>query len=135
MKKGYSYYKGSRFKQQREGIEAHSLDLIRTATKDILDNDTSSASKMSYEELYRNIYNLVLSKRGDTLYADLAKNMKERLAHILTELKKSSDTSFLTNLSTFWNKYKLSLKYIKDVFLYFVKQNKTKQNKQTITFV
>lgn len=123
MKKGYNYYKGSRFKQQREELEAHGLDVIRRATKDILDNGTESASKMSFEELYRNVYNLVLSKRGDTLYSDLSRNIKDRLAHILTELKKSSDASFLECLNLYWTKYELSLKCIKDVFIYFVYSN------------
>lgn len=126
MKKGYSYYKGSRFKQQREEIETHGLDVIRTATKDILENGTDSASKMSYEELYRNIYNLVLSKRGDTLYSDLTKNLRDRIAHVLAELKKASDASFLGCLATYWSKYKTALKYIKDIFIYFV--NRTKQH-------
>lgn len=123
MKKGYNYYKGSRFKQQREELEAHGLDMIRRATRDILDNGTESASKMSFEELYRNVYNLVLSKRGDTLYSDLTRNIKDRLAHILAELKKSSDASFLECLSQYWTKYELSLKCIKDVFIYFVNTN------------
>lgn len=121
MKKGFSYYKGSRFKQQREEIEAHGLETVRTATKDILENGTDSASKMSYEELYRNIYNLVLSKRGDVLYADLAKNLRDRIAYILGELKKSPDASFLGCLSMYWSRYKTALKYIKDIFIYFVK--------------
>lgn len=123
MKKGYNYYKGSRFKQQREELEAHGLDMIRRATRDILDNGTESASKMSFEELYRNVYNLVLSKRGDTLYSDLTRNIKDRLAHILAELKKSSDASFLECLSQYWTKYELSLKCIKDIFIYFVSTN------------
>lgn len=122
MKKGYNYYKGSKFRQEREGLETHSLDMIRTATKDILENGSDSASKMSYEELYRNIYNLVLSKRGDTLYSDLTKNLKDRIAYILAELKKSPDPSFLDCLSLYWKKYDVSLKYIKSVFIYFVKK-------------
>jgi cullin 3 len=105
---------------------------------------TKNASKLSFEELYRNAYKLVLKKRGETLYervkeleADwLVKETRPRiLAEIspsllvrnsktmemaITNEKRVAGEKFLRALKEAWEDHNLCMNMTTDVLMYMV---------------
>ena len=78
-----------------------------------------NASGLSFEELYRNAYNMVLHKYGDMLYQGLKEVVDEHLSLVAKDVAMSVDENFLVEL----NKVK------KHYFIFLViKENLTCQN-------
>lgn len=70
-------------------------DVLASSLREI---HTKNASKLSFEELYRNAYKLVLKKRGETLYIRVKKFEEEWLANEVQPriIKELSQTLLLT---------------------------------------
>jgi cullin 3 len=100
---------------------------------------TKNASKLSFEELYRNAYKLVLKKRGDTLYERvkefeaewlvnetrpriLAETLPSLLARnsIMTHEKRVAGEKFLRALKEAWEDHNLCMNMTTDVLMYMV---------------
>ncbi|KAI8839211.1 Cullin [Chytridium lagenaria] len=62
--------------ENTENQFAASWDILSTAIKEIY---KKNASKLSFEELYRNAYNMVLHKDGDKLYTGIQNVIQEHL--------------------------------------------------------
>lgn len=60
------------------------------------------ASSLSYEELYRTAYNLVLHKHGEMLYNNVKATTGELLKPIAEEILLKSDDEFLKALNRLW---------------------------------
>lgn len=94
--------------------------MLADAIKEI---ENKNASKLSFEELYRKSYNLVLRKHGKQLYESVAQLVE---AHLL-ELKDSLNNKlalkvdthvFLKEVSNIWSDHLLSMRMVSDVLMY-----------------
>jgi len=77
-----------------------------------------NASGLSFEELYRNAYNMILHKYGDRLYKGLQQVVDEHLKGISAEVANSVDDSFLESLNEAWSDHKVSMLMIRDILMY-----------------
>src|SRR5574343_2001575 len=105
--------------------QAHdSLELLKNAIDRIY---RSEASQLSFEELYRNAYNLVIQKHGKMLYEGIKATVTEKISAIGAVLSSTSDQSLLSNIAQRWSEHKTYFSMIKDILMYldrsFVTQN------------
>lgn len=106
---------------------------------------TKNASKLSFEELYRNAYKLVLKKKGETLYERVKQFEQEWLAfHVRTRIdglvspslltghggasgnttvneKRAAGERFLKALKQAWEDHILCMNMTTDVLMYMVR--------------
>ena len=118
-----------------------SWDVLAASLREI---HTKNASKLSFEELYRNAYKLVLKKKGETLYLRvkefeekwLAHEVQPRIINVLspTLLLSSSGGSTITTanekraagdrllqaLKQAWEDHNLCMNMTTDVLMYMV---------------
>lgn len=104
-----------------------------------------NASLLSFEELYRNAYNLVLHKHGGLLYDGVADRLGwhlEKSAESLVSMAAGLDTTsssseeneinasiaFLSALSSTWKEHRITMVMVRDIFMYmdrtYVPQNR-----------
>jgi len=76
------------------------------------------ASSLSYEELYRTAYSLVLHKHGELLYNGVKQTTVELLHPIVEKLLRSSDEDLLKKVNDIWKQEKLCIVMIKDILMY-----------------
>lgn len=102
---------------------------------------TKNASKLSFEELYRNAYKLVLKKRGETLYIRvkefeeewLANEVQPRIIDVLSPTlllassagttvneKRVAGEKLLRALKQAWEDHNLCMNMTTDVLMYMV---------------
>ena len=67
-----------------------------------------NASKLSFEELYRNAYNLVLHKHGTLLYDGVTEKLSSHLLETVTRLAETPDSSLLEEIASTWNEHQVS---------------------------
>ena len=76
------------------------------------------ASSLSYEELYRTAYNLVLHKHGELLYNGVKSTTVELLQPIVEKLQKCNEDDLLKKINEIWQQEKLCIIMIKDILMY-----------------
>ena len=79
------------------------------------------ASTLSYEELYRTCYYLVLYKHGEMLYENVKKTTVEMLQPIAQKLVESTDDELLKEITSQWTMEKKVIRVIKEILLYMDK--------------
>ena len=77
-----------------------------------------NASKLSFEELYRNAYNLVIHKHGELLYESVKGKIKNSLLLNVPEISINSDDQLLVVIAEAWDSHCLSLGMIRDILMY-----------------
>ncbi|KAF9673890.1 hypothetical protein SADUNF_Sadunf10G0070900 [Salix dunnii] len=77
-----------------------------------------NASGLSFEELYRNAYNMVLHKFGEKLYNGLVDTMTSHLREICKSIEAAQGDSFLEELNRKWNDHNKALQMIRDILMY-----------------
>uniref|UniRef100_A0A1J3ITE6 Cullin-3B n=1 Tax=Noccaea caerulescens TaxID=107243 RepID=A0A1J3ITE6_NOCCA len=77
-----------------------------------------NASGLSFEELYRNAYNLVLHKFGEKLYSGLVTAMTAHLKEIRNSIEAAQGDSFLEMINKKWNDQNKALHMIRDIVMY-----------------
>jgi len=82
---------------------------------------SKQASQLSYEELYRTAYNMVLHKHGELLYNNVKLTIGELLKPIAEDLLSNSDEEIIISLNKLWADHKLYIIMIKDILLYMNK--------------
>lgn len=90
------------------------------------------ASSLSYEELYRTAYSLVLHKHGDMLYNNVKATTIEIFQPIAQQIISTHDDEFLKALNRVWSDVKLCIIMIKDILLYMNKNFVPKLKLQTV---
>jgi len=100
-------------------MEPHYADtiwkLLHNAIKQI---HMKNASGLSFEELYRNAYNMVLHKFGDRLYQGLQDVVDEHLTSVAKGVAAAPDHNFLTSLNEAWSEHERSMIMIRDILMY-----------------
>jgi cullin 3 len=77
-----------------------------------------NAGHLSFEELYRTGYNMVLHKHGDNLYTNVENLLKQRSEEICQAVQSETDLTFLQQMRVKWNDHKRSLKMVRDILMY-----------------
>ncbi|KAJ1462111.1 Cullin [Pelagophyceae sp. CCMP2097] len=87
-----------------------------------------NASVLSFEELYRNAYNLVLHKHGELLYEGVHETVKSRLREVANRVAATQDDELLNELAGRWSDHHVTMVMVRDILMYmdrtFVPQNK-----------
>lgn len=76
------------------------------------------ASQLSYEELYRTAYSLVIHKHGELLYTGIKNTTVELLQPMIEKLLKCGDEDLLKRMNEMWKQVKLCIIMIKDILMY-----------------
>lgn len=79
------------------------------------------ASQLSYEELYRTAYQMVLHKHGEMLYDNVKKTTAEMLQPIAQKLINMPDEDLLQEITSVWHLEKNVIHKISDILLYMNK--------------
>lgn len=77
-----------------------------------------NASGLSFEELYRNAYNMVLHKFGEKLYLGLVTTMTLHLKEISKSIEAAQGGLFLEELNRKWSDHNKALQMIRDILMY-----------------
>ncbi|KAL8124509.1 cullin-3A-like [Apium graveolens] len=77
-----------------------------------------NASGLSFEELYRNAYNMVLHKYGEKLYLGLVSTLTSHLEEIAESIGAAQGPSFLEELNRKWTDHNKALQMIRDILMY-----------------
>lgn len=77
-----------------------------------------NASGLSFEELYRNAYNMVLHKFGEKLYSGLVTTMTSHLKEISNSIEAAQGGLFLDELNRKWAEHNKALQMIRDILMY-----------------
>ncbi|TSY27757.1 Cullin-3 [Bagarius yarrelli] len=102
-------------------------ELLKNAIQEIQRKNNSG---LSFEELYRNAYTMVLHKHGEKLYTGLREVVTEHLINKVgsrrhTQL--SLNNNFLQTLNLAWNDHQTAMVMIRDILMYmdrvYVQQN------------
>ena len=93
-------------------------NIIKDAIKKIYEQ---KASQLSYEELYRTAYNMVLHKHGEMLYDNVKKTTVDMLQPICQDLLNQPDEDLIKEITKVWDLEKYVIIMIKDILLYMDK--------------
>lgn len=88
---------------------------LETAIREI---HNKNASGLSFEELYRNAYNMVLHKHGERLYTGLINTLTAHLQEIARLIEQKEGVSFLAELKKHWDDHNKSTQMIRDILMY-----------------
>ncbi|CAB0043995.1 unnamed protein product [Trichogramma brassicae] len=99
--------------------------LLKNAIQEIQKKNNSS---LSFEELYRNAYTMVLHKYGERLYTGLKEVITHHLVtKVRVDVLESLHNNFLQTLNQAWNDHQTSMVMIRDILMYmdrvYVQQN------------
>ena len=87
-----------------------------------------NASALSFEELYRSAYNLVLHKHGDLLYNGVSDRLASHLFETVQRLADAPDSSLLEDTASAWSEHCITMIMVRDILMYmdrtFVPQNR-----------
>mmetsp|Transcript_7296 Transcript_7296/g.15933 ORF Transcript_7296/g.15933 Transcript_7296/m.15933 type:complete len:735 (+) Transcript_7296:259-2463(+) len=88
-----------------------------------------NASGLSFEELYRNAYNMVLHKYGDRLYNGLIKTLTTHLKDVCSKIESAQGLPFLKELKRRWDEHVKSTQMIRDILMYMDRTYVAQQQK------
>jgi len=92
-----------------------SWDLLEEAISKIYEK---KYYELSYEELYRNVYFLVLHRHGDLAYQNVEKVIHRHLKNFYHQLPNAQNEDFLNKFNDIWTDATEMLKAIARIFLY-----------------
>ena len=77
-----------------------------------------NASSLSFEELYRKAYNLVLHKYGSILYTGVADTITAHLSKVAEGVSAAPTENLLLRIARAWDEHKVTLGMIRDILMY-----------------
>lgn len=90
-------------------------DILANAIDEIYNRN---ASQLSFEELYRNAYNLVLHKHGTLLYDGVSDKLNSHLLATVKRLADIPETSLLEEMASTWSEHQITMVMIHDILMY-----------------
>jgi cullin 3 len=78
---------------------------------------SQNASSLSFEELYRSAYNMVLHRHGQMLYSGMEQSLRNHLADVLRGLEQKSGMAFAREVLAKWAAYHKSTGMIRDILM------------------
>ncbi|KAF8383258.1 cul-3 [Pristionchus pacificus] len=109
-----------------EAYVDQTLTMLQDAIKEIQRKNNGG---LSFEELYRNAYTMVLHKHGEKLYNALRDVVREHLRNAIRKrVGATMDDRFLETLNSAWSEHTTAMVMIRDIFMYmdrvYVEQQK-----------
>ena len=90
--------------------------MLKSAIQEIQKKNNSG---LSFEELYRNAYTMVLNKYGEKLYTGLKEVVTEHLIlKVRKDVLQSLNNNFLSVLNQSWNDHQTAMVMIRDILMY-----------------
>lgn len=89
-----------------------------TLCEAISEINNRNTSNLSFEQLYRFSYNMVLHRHGDYLYNGLTSLLTNHLQGVAEEVRRQDPPCFLPELRKQWGWFSLSLAHVRDVLMY-----------------
>lgn len=140
--------RGSRIKPPRKSLTASAstgnqpFDYAKSwevLSNAIIQIQNKNVSNLSYEQLYRKAYTLVLHKYGNKLYEDVSDLIKTHLLSkrlsllaIFNESYMNVEEEFMKAVIKEWNEHLQAMKFISDVLMYLNRVYVKEQNKLLI---
>jgi cullin 3 len=91
-------------------------EMLRNAIQEIQKKNNSG---LSFEELYRNAYTMVLNKHGEKLYTGLKEVVNEHLIQkVRRDVLNALNNNFLFVLNQAWNDHQTAMVMIRDILMY-----------------
>ncbi|CAH8649220.1 unnamed protein product [Heterobilharzia americana] len=84
----------------------------------IIEIQKKNNSCLSFEELYRNAYTLILQKHGERLYAGTELVVHEHMTRIRDSIVENLNNKFLTYLNSCWKDHQTAMGMIRDILMY-----------------
>lgn len=104
--------------------------LLRNAIQEIQKKNNSG---LSFEELYRNAYTMVLHKHGEKLYTGLREVVGDHLVHkVRDDVLASLHNNFLLTLNMAWQDHHTSMVMIRDILMYMDRVYVTQNNVENV---
>ncbi|XP_022710351.1 cullin-3-like isoform X2 [Varroa jacobsoni] len=105
-------------------------NLLKNAIQEIQKKNNSG---LSFEELYRNAYTMVLNKHGQKLYAGLREVVTDHLTHkVRVDVLNSLNNNFLQTLNNAWNEHQTSMMMIRDILMYMDRVYVAQYNEENV---
>lgn len=105
--------------RQQQGVDQAAAQKLWSSLKIAIGEIyNQNASSLSFEELYRNAYNLVLHKHYDLIYEGVKSTFREHLSVSLVGIVESSNEDMLRVLVNTWMFHKVAFNMIKDILMY-----------------
>lgn len=91
-------------------------EMLKSAIQEIQKKNNSG---LSFEELYRNAYTMVLNKYGEKLYTGLKEVVTDHLVNkVRRDVLASLNNNFLSSLNQAWNDHQTAMVMIRDILMY-----------------
>ncbi|EFN52532.1 hypothetical protein CHLNCDRAFT_138949 [Chlorella variabilis] len=103
--------------------------LLESAIHEI---NNHNASGLSFEELYRNAYNMVVNKYGERLYRGLVDTETAHLRKVAARIEAAQGEGFLRAIKAEWESHNKSVQMIRDILMYMDRIYVKQQNKTTV---
>ncbi|VDN58476.1 unnamed protein product [Dracunculus medinensis] len=100
-------------------------ELLKRAIQEIQRKNNSG---LSFEELYRNAYTMVLHKHGERLYVGLKGVVEDHLKTVREEVLRSVNSNFLETLNSAWHDHTTAMVMIRDILMYMDRVYVQQQN-------
>lgn len=104
----------SRLHMDQQGAQTVWNSLANAIDEIVLRN----SSALSFEELYRNSYNLVIQKHGKLLYDGVTCKISSHLSTTAANLASTPDASLLEELSVSFDEHITTMSMVRDILMY-----------------
>lgn len=94
--------------------------------------NSGSSSHLSFEELYRHSYNLVLNKHGELLYSGVSDTIAAHLAVERAKVSAQPDELLLPALRAAYEQHTVHMRMIRDILMYMDRTHVVQQRKLPI---
>jgi len=91
-----------------------------------------NASQLSFEELYRNAYNLVLHKHGTLLYEGVSEKLTSHLLDTVERLAEMPESRLLEEMSVTWSEHQITMIMVRDILMYMDRTYITQQRRRPV---
>ena len=91
-----------------------------------------NASQLSFEELYRNAYNLVLQKHGNLLYEGVSDKINKHLEETARSLGETNEKEVLEAMAVAWDEHKTTLSMCRDILMYMDRTYVVQQKRRPV---
>jgi len=89
-----------------------------------------NAVNLSYEELFRTAYMMVLHRHGDVLYTNVEKVFRNRVDFISKDIVAQDDGDFLKFCGKTWKEFEISIQMVRDMLMYMDRNYVVSQKKK-----
>uniref|UniRef100_A0A7S3PYP2 Cullin family profile domain-containing protein n=1 Tax=Chaetoceros debilis TaxID=122233 RepID=A0A7S3PYP2_9STRA len=118
----------ARVQMDRHGAEKLWLNLA-SAMNEIHNRNSSS---LSFEELYRAAYNLVIQKHGTLLYKGVTDKLSEQLLATAERLSSAPDSTLLEEVSASFQEHVTTMAMVRDILMYMDRTYVTQQKSRPV---